>query len=48
MEDECLHGIPQSWCAVCKHGKEIYDNIPTQRNDNDDRFLSNLMKMEKK
>lgn len=46
--DECLHGIPRDWCAVCKYGNKIYDNVPTQRSDEDDEFLRNLAKMEKR
>ena len=40
-DNECLHSLHRDWCAICKG----LDDMPSpQRNDSDDRFLSNLVK----
>ena len=40
-DNECLHGLHRDWCAICKG----IDEMPSpQRNDNEDRFVNNLVK----
>lgn len=43
-EDECLHGMPRNWCAICK-GVDFDNPAHVQRNDDEDRFLNNLIKL---